>query len=340
MIRRTLGKTTLNASRLGLGCVTFGREIDQADSFAVLDRAIECGINLFDTAEAYGGGQSRRARRNNTGDSGPREKSDELHSSELILGRWLALRRCRQHVIIQTKVLPPLSKQRVLDSIDASLARLQTDYIDLFMFHAFDPLTPLRDSLEAIQLAIKVGKVRFCGCSNFSTEQLRAFAAIAIKEKLPSLGVVQSNYNLAVRGIEETLLPYCTQHNVGIQTYSPLGAGFLMGKYNRQSGSVPAGSRFDLVPGHAGIYFDQEKFDLVDKLQALSARVGVSPAGIALSWVLKNSAIDCVLVGARTAGHVDQAVESSVVPFDPEWETALFGDARAETKSRKDIQRV
>ena len=155
MDRRMLGQTKLMTSRLGLGCVTFGREIDEPESFEVLDHAVESGINLLDTSEAYGGGQSQCARRTMTGVDDLREKTDEFHSSELILGRWFALRRCRERVILQTKVLPPLSRQRVLDSIDASLVRLKTDYIDVFMFHAFDPNTPPRECLAAMETAMR-----------------------------------------------------------------------------------------------------------------------------------------------------------------------------------------
>ena len=172
MTRRTLGKTTLTASRIGLGCATFGREIGQAESFTVLDHAIASGINVLDTAEAYGGGQSRQARRNLTGVDDPLEATDELHSSELILGRWLVARGGRERVIVQTKVLPPLSKQRVLASIDASLARLRTDFIDLFLFHAPDPQTPMQESLEAIQSAMRAGKIRSFGACNFSAPRV------------------------------------------------------------------------------------------------------------------------------------------------------------------------
>ena len=173
MDRRTLGRTSLITGRIGLGCVTFGREIDEAETFRILDHALERGINLLDTSEAYGGGQSRMSRRNLTGVDEAREATSEFHSSELILGRWLASRGCRDSVIVQTKVTPPLSRQRVLDSIDASLSRLGVDCIDLFMFHAFDAQTPMAQGLEALSIAQKAGKIRFAGCSNFSARQLR-----------------------------------------------------------------------------------------------------------------------------------------------------------------------
>ena len=168
MDRRTLGRTSLVTGRIGLGCVTFGAKSTRSETFRILDHAMERGINLLDTSEAYGGGQSRMSRRNLTGVDEAREATGEFHSSELILGRWLASRRCRDRVIIQTKVTPPLARQRVLDSIDASLSRLGVECIDLFMFHAFDEQTPLAQGLEALSIAKKAGKIRFAGCSNFS----------------------------------------------------------------------------------------------------------------------------------------------------------------------------
>src|SRR5688572_13917487 len=132
--RKRLGRTSLDVGRLSLGCVTFGREIDEATSFAILDHAIASGMNLLDTAAVYGGGQS-----------------------ETIVGRWLAERRCRDRVLVQTKLLPPLNGQHVAESLEASLRRLQTDYVDLLLFHAADPQTPIAESLEAMGTA-KIGR--------------------------------------------------------------------------------------------------------------------------------------------------------------------------------------
>lgn len=329
MMYRKLGKTEMNVSRIGLGCATFGREIGEEESFAILDHAVERGINVLDTAEAYGGGQSRRARRDQTGIDTALEKSDELHSSELILGRWLRSRGIREKMIVQTKVLPPLSKRRILDSIEASLARLQTDYIDLFMFHAFDQQTPIGESIEAVEMAVHAGKVRCVGCSNFSAEQMRLFDAMHVR-------IAQMNYNLAVRDAEEIVMPYCEQKQIGVQTYSPLGAGFLMGKYDRRGASVPSGSRFDLLPGHRSIYFCDEKFRVVDRLARLAEREGISAAKIALAWVLKHRIVDCVLIGARCCGQVDQAIDALSVRFGPKWEGLLFGDGIYPT-TRKEV---
>jgi aryl-alcohol dehydrogenase-like predicted oxidoreductase len=321
--RRRLGRTSIEVGPLSLGCVTFGREIDEPASFAILDAALDAGIELLDTAEAYGGGQSREGRRRALGIEDVREVTGEFHSSELILGRWLADRGCRDRVVVQTKVLPPLDGPRVLEAIDASLRRLRTDSIDLFLFHAPDPRTPIGESLEAVGGAIRAGKVRFAGCSNFDAEQLRAALDLADASGLPRLDVAQFNYNLAVREAEQSLLPLCRARRVGVQTYSPLGAGFLTGKYAPSTGELPAGSRFDVVPGHRDVYFHPEKFAAAQRLRELSMRTGIPVPQAAVAWVLSNEDVDTVLIGARTVDHIASAVGALDIPFDPAWEPLL-----------------
>ncbi len=316
-----------DSNRFGLGCATLGREIDQAASFDVLDHALETGIRLLDTAEAYGGGQARALRQKTMGIQDVREVSGELHSSELIIGRWLASRRCRGQIVLQTKVLPPLSKQRVLDSIDASLCRLRTDRIDIFLFHAFDSNTPVQESLEALAIARQAGKIDAVGCSNFSAAQLRQALDVARHEvRLPRMQQLQSNYNLAVRELERDLISLCEAEEIAIQTYSPLGAGFLTGKY-APGAPLPPGSRFHIIPGHTRIYFERERFEIVRRLGELSQRLGIPAAELALAWVLKNPHVDCVLIGARTTKQIDQAHRASQLRFEPEWERMLLDEA-------------
>jgi len=314
--RRTLGNTAVEVSRLGLGCVTFGREIDQAASFAVLDRALGAGINLLDTAEAYGGGQSLEGRKARLGTEDVREASTERHSSELILGRWLKERGCRERVVLQTKVTPPLRRERIIESAEASLRRLQTDYVDIFMLHAFDPRTPWAEAQEALDHLVRSGKARTVGCSNFTAEQLASVPAGA-------MAVTQFNYNLAVRDAEASLFDVCRERGIGVETYSPLGAGFLTGKYNTLQRELPSGSRFDLVPGHADVYFHDAKFRVVDRLATLAAHVGIPAARLAMAWVLQRADIDCVLIGARHAEHIENALEATRTKFSPAWNEHL-----------------
>ena len=308
MQRRILGRTNLDVGRLSLGCVTFGREIGENESFAILDHAVDgCGINLLDTAEAYGGGRS-----------------------EEVVGKWLATRRgARERVHLQTKVTPPLGRRRVLESLEASLRRLQVDAVDVFMLHAFDPATPVWETLEALGEIVRAGKARFVGCSNFTAGQLAAALALADDDDASRgrLDVAQFNYNLVVRGAEETLLPACRRHGVAAQTYSPLGAGFLTGKY-APGRPVPAASRFDVIPGHQGIYFHEDKFLVAGRLSRLAARVGIPAPRLAAAWVLQNDDVDTVLVGARSRDHVDSAVAALDVRFDADWNEELIHGRR------------
>ena len=328
---RKLGRTPLQVSRIALGCVTFGREIDQPTSFAILDHALVQGINLLDTAEAYGGGEALAGRLKASGIEDVREVSGEFHSSELILGRWLESRRCRDRIILQTKVAPPLNRRRVLDSIDASLNRLRTDAIDIFMFHSFDPHTPLQESLAALAEAVAVGKIHHAGCSNFTADQLRAAHQIARDSGLPRLEVCQSIYSLAAREIEGSVLPVCRELDIGVETYSPLGAGFLTGKYDPATRQAPPGSRFHIAPGHMAIYFHEDKFEMVSRLHNLSARIGVPVPRLAIAWVLQNQAVDTVLAGARTTAHIDSALTALDLRFDPAWHKELIGETSQET---------
>lgn len=320
MEQRVLEKKSFVLPRLSLGCVTFGREIDEQTSFGVLDHATSAGLTLLDTAEAYGGGQSLAARRRKDPSGEIREASDELYSSELILGRWLAGKPGRRDcVVVQSKVTPPLTRERILASLDASLCRLRTDVLDGFLLHAFDPYTPLEESLGALSDAIRVGKVRHVGCSNFTAPQLMEALKAAEQSGVARLKFTQFNYNLACRDAESELFPLCCSERLIVQTYSPLGAGFLTGKYQAGTKRVPAGSRFDLVPGHADIYFQAEKLATAERLAALAARTGIPPAQLAVAWVLSNPDVDTVLIGARTPAHIDNALAAFEMTFKTEW---------------------
>ena len=286
MENRRLGKTDIQVSRLGLGCVTFGREIDEATSGRLMSSALDFGITLIDTAEAYGGGQARQYRRNTLGVDDVREASSEMHSSEKIVGRWLKASGNRSRVVLQTKVTTNFTKQHIQEAIDASLERLQTDWIDLYLFHSFDAKTPLEEGLEALTRAVEQGKIRVAGCSNFSAVQLRECLTISSNREFQRLEEVQPPYSLVERSIESDLLPLCVKEQIAVVSYSPLGAGFLSGKYER--GSVPKGSRFDVIPGHADLYFSDQKFAIVERLRQKSAETGHSMVRLAMGWVLEE----------------------------------------------------
>jgi aryl-alcohol dehydrogenase-like predicted oxidoreductase len=200
--KRLLGKTDIQVSRLGLGCVTFGREIDEVASSRLMSAALDFGVTLIDTAEAYGGGQARQYRRNTLGVDDIREASSEMHSSEKIIGRWLKASSNRSRVVLQTKVTTNFTRQHVRETIDASLERLQTDWIDLYLFHSFDTETPLEEGLEAFTRAVEQGKIRVAGCSNFSAAQVREALALSRNRGLQRLEEIQPPYSLVERSIE------------------------------------------------------------------------------------------------------------------------------------------
>jgi len=280
---RQLGRTGLKVSSIGLGCVTFGREIDQETAFAVMDRALERGITLFDTAEAYAAGRS-----------------------EAVVGNWLADRKRRDKIILATKVSGSLSRERVLSSAEASLRRLQTDRVDLFQVHNWSSDVPLEETLEALHTLVEQGKARYIGCSNYAAWQLCKALWRADLQGWARLETVQPNYNLVTRDIEQELLPLCADQDIGVISYSPLGAGFLTGKY-RQNGPVPKGTRFDVIPDHQDIYFKAGNFQVMEALREKAAVLDRSMIELALAWVIGQPGITSVLVGARSPDHVDQA---------------------------------
>jgi 1-deoxyxylulose-5-phosphate synthase len=296
---RTLGKSGLRVSSIGLGCVTFGREIDAAASFALMDRAVELGITLFDTAEAYAGGRS-----------------------EEIVGKWLAEREARAKIVLTTKVRPPLGGARVLESAETSLRRLRTDSVDLFLLHSWDASAPLDETLEALDMLVRQGKARAVGCSNLAAWQLGKALWRQDVRGWARMEAVQPSYNLVVRDIECELLPLCADQQVGVITYSPLGGGFLTGKYSRR-GEVPAGARLDVVPGMQPIYLHETGFRILAGLEGKAAVLGTTPPVLALAWAMTHPGVTSVLIGARTPAQVDQALMADALGLSAEMRAEL-----------------
>ena len=292
---RTLGKSDQKVSSIGMGCVTFGREIDQQTSFEVMDHALEQGITLFDTAEAYAGG-----------------------ASETVLGQWIIQRQVREQIVLATKVSGTLTRQRVISSAEESLKRLQTDRIDLFQLHSWDDQTPLQETLEALTTLVEQGKVRSIGCSNWSASHISKALILIQQQGLARLESVQPPYNLVQREIEADMLPLCADQGVGVISYSPLAAGFLTGKY-RQGQETPKGTRFDVVPGHQPIYFTHHGYETLRQLETLAEQTGRSMVQLALAWVLGQVNITSVLIGARNTAQIDQAFEAAEVKLDQEF---------------------
>ncbi len=298
METRTLGTTGFKVSSIGMGCVTFGREIDEATSFEIMDYARERGINLFDTAAAYHKG-----------------------ASESVLGRWIAERNCRDDIVLASKVNGVMTRDHVLQSADESLKRLQTDRIDLFQLHHWVNETPLEEALGALQELLDSGKIRAIGCSNWCAWQLSKALIHAARTNTQPIQSIQPPYNLVQREIEADVLPLCADQHIGVISYSPLGAGFLTGKYRRGQ-DVPKGTRFDVIPGHQPIYFTNRGYTVLDQLDQLSSETGMSLVELSLAWALSRENITSVLVGARNLAQVDQAFDSRCTElpkdlFDP-----------------------
>ena len=285
---RNLGHSEISVSSIGMGCVTFGREIDKRESLAIMNHAFEHGITLFDTAAAYGQG-----------------------ASELVVGEWLQSRNLKDQIVLATKVTGTLTRQRIVTSAEASLKRLQTDHIDLLQTHVWDESTPLEETLEALTALVQQGKVRHVGCSNYSASQLASALTLSEQSRLIRMVSVQPPYNLVQRDIEAELLPLCAAENIGVISYSPLAAGFLTGKY-RPDQPIPSGTRFDVVPGHQDIYFTEHGFQVLQQLDNEVRTSGVSHIEQALSWVLQQPGVTSVLIGARNTTQIDQALKCAV----------------------------
>ena len=296
-----LGTTDLSVSSIGLGCVTFGREIDEATAYTIMDRALAAGITLFDTAEVYGGAPGR---------------------SEEIVGRWLLARGVRPQIVLATKVRPPLGRERVIASAEASLRRLQVEAIDLFQMHAWDGQTPLDETLAALDHLTQQGKVRHVGFSNCAAWQLCKALWHQERAGWGRLASVQPPYNLVVREIERELLPLCADQQVGVLAYSPLGSGFLTGKY-RPGGEIPKGTRMDVVPGTIPSYFHDAGFRIVAGLRSKAEQIGAPTPALALAWVIAEPRVTSVLIGARSAAQIDQALHADALGISAELRAEL-----------------
>jgi 1-deoxyxylulose-5-phosphate synthase len=296
-----LGRTGLQVSRLCLGTMTFGLQCDEPTAIAILDRAAEGGIDFLDSSDAYPLG----------GDLATRGVTEE------ILGRWLHGRRDR--FIVATKCFVPTgpapfdagnSRKHIMSAVEASLRRLQTDYIDLYQLHGYDYQTPIDETLAALDDLVHQGKVRYLGCSNFRTYQLVRAVGRTETLGLARLDCVQPRYNLLFREIEREMLPYCGEEGIGVIPYNPIAGGLLSGKHARSS-PAPEGTRFTL--GNAGAmyqdrYWHDREFDTVDSLAALAEQAGVSLVTVSVAWVLANKAVTAPIIGASKPGQLDASL--------------------------------
>ena len=320
MEQRALGRTGLSLSRLCLGCgnfggvgsapAFFGQGESEAEAFELMDAAIALGINLFDTADAYGGGRS-----------------------ETWIGRWRAARGAP--VLLSTKVFHSvegdpadhgLAPERILRQIEGSLARLGVERVDMYLVHAPDPDTPLAETLRALDELVRSGKVGAIGASNVDAAWVGEALAIATRERLTPIGWVQNSYSLLDRDAEREVLPLCADRGLGFTPFGPLSGGWLAGKYRRDE-AWPEGSRMTLRPGPYEHLDREEVYRGLDAFAAAAAERGVDPATLAHAWVLSHPDVTAVILGPRSPRHLEpprEALEIELTPGERDELASLF----------------
>jgi aryl-alcohol dehydrogenase-like predicted oxidoreductase len=291
---RVLGKNGPKVSVIGLGCNNFGGRLDLAGTREVVAKAIDLGINFFDTADIYGGRTY-----NNYG------------GSEVDLGAALGSRR--KDIILATKfgmvfegVGSGAKRAYVMSACEASLKRLKTDYIDLYQIHTPDTSTLIEETLRALDDLVKQGKVRFIGCSNFSPTQIGEAMKVSAQNKLAAFVSSQDEYSLLVRDEEKSTVPVLKRAGLGLLPYFPLASGMLTGKYTRgQPG--PKGARLS-TPGLSGRYMNDANWAIVEKLEAFCAQRGKTILELAFAWLLAHDYVPSVIAGATGPQQVEQNV--------------------------------
>jgi aryl-alcohol dehydrogenase-like predicted oxidoreductase len=309
---RQLADTGVFVSEVCLGTMTFGGRgqvwermgaLEQPQVDAIVHRALDAGVNFVDTANVYGAGES-----------------------ETLLGQ--ALKGRRQDVVLATKVrgrMGPgvnsvgLSRLHILQSVEASLRRLQTDYIDLYQIHRPDAVTSVEDTLRAMDDLVRAGKVRYIGCSNLPAWQIMKALAVSDAQHLERFRCTQSYYSLVGRELEREILPLARDQRLGVLVWSPLAGGFLSGKFTRESaGGTGRRATFDFPP------VDKARgFDILDVMRTMADRHGTSVARVGLAWVLANASVTSVIIGARTIDQLNDNLQAGELTLAPEDLAAL-----------------
>ncbi|MGH8452637.1 aldo/keto reductase [Pseudomonas sp.] len=292
-----LGSSGLKVSRLCVGCMTYGDPawrpwvLREEQSRPLIRQALEADINFFDTANIYSMGESER-----------------------IVGRAIRDFAQREEVVVATKAFFPmsekpndrgLSRKHILASVDASLERLGTDYIDLFVIHRFDPETPIEETAEALDAVVRAGKVRYLGASSMHAWRFMKLLAFQRQHRLAEFISMQSQYSLIVREDEEELIPLCREEGIGLTPWSPLGRGILTGA--RKAGTRRATTDEQIVHWYDG---REDVGNTLSALNTVAQARGVPPAQIALAWVLAKPEITAPLIGISKPGHLVDAVEA------------------------------
>jgi aryl-alcohol dehydrogenase-like predicted oxidoreductase len=300
MQKRRLGTAGPEVSIVGLGANNFANRSDFEASRLVVEKALDLGITLIDTADNYG----------NKG------------GSEEFLGRILGSRR--KDVVLATKFGLPMddagklrgaSRRYAMQAVEASLRRLKTDWIDLYQVHFPDPRTPIEETLRALDDLVKSGKVRFIGCSNFSAGQLEAAMAVSRQNRLAAFVTCQDEYNLLARGVEKDRLPVMRQHGLSLLPYFPLASGLLTGKYKRNA-PLPPGTRLaGNVPRGKDAFLNARNWRVVEALSDFAAKRGHTLLDLAMSWLVSRPFIGSVIAGATRPEQVEQNIAAAGWPL-------------------------
>jgi aryl-alcohol dehydrogenase-like predicted oxidoreductase len=303
-----LGRSGLRVSKLCLGAMSFGTPewqpwtISEKESAEIVHRALDLGINFFDTADVYSNG-----------------------ASEHILGKALHGAAARDQLVIATKVNGPmgpgpndrgLSRKHILDAVDASLRRLRTDYIDLYQIHRWDYETPIEETLEALNDLVRWGKVRYLGASSMFAWEFSTALHTAERHGWSCFVSMQNHYNLVYREEEREMLPLCRHEGIGVLPWSPLARGLLTARGRRDTATETVRRRTDEYSKR--LYAQASDLDVADRVAELAARRGVKPAQIALTWLMSRTGVTAPVFGATRTHHVEEAVASLDVALDEE----------------------
>lgn len=311
---RSLGRCGLQVSEICLGTMQFGWTADAKISQEIMNRAVELGCNFFDTADIYSSWHS--------GNSGG--------ESEAIIGDWLAAKSVkRDNLVLATKVrgkMGPgpndqgLSRAHILNAVDASLRRLQTDYIDLYQVHFPDEDTPLEETLAALDSLVRSGKVRYIGCSNYPAWLLTKSLWLSDIRQISRFDALQPHYSYVHRAeFERELQPLCLDQEIGVIPYSPLGGGFLTGKYRRDS-DTPESER---ASGIKRRYMNESGFTALEKLDEIGGGIEATIAQTAIAWVLANPAVSSAIIGANSIEQLEDTFKGAEIELSVEDKEAL-----------------
>lgn len=302
---RTIGKTGIHVSSLCFGTMSFGGNADAETSKEMFWRCREAGINFFDTANSYAKGLS-----------------------EEILGECIA--DCRDEIVLTTKVFNPtgkdinakgLSRRHIMLEVEKSLRRLKTDRIDFYFVHSFDPLTPMEETLRAMDDLQAQGKILYPAASNWAAWQIAKALGISAKEQLARFELIQPMYNLVKRQAEVEILPLAQAEQVGVITYSPLGGGLLTGKYGVNK--RPVQGRLMEHKLYADRYAEQINYEVADRFTAYCEEKGVHPATLAVAWVMSHPGVTAPIIGARNREQLEYSLAALDINMTQEWRNEI-----------------